>query len=97
MLPKLLTSWFALPVHHFVRGLLFAYQLQLHDLTPNGMLHIAYFIMLCDGLLRIYPHRGLWKRLFNIKRTNSRYAVGQMGISIKDKSAYFDLEKLDSV
>src|SRR3954470_194916 len=28
---------------------------------------------------------------------NSDYAVGQIGISIKDKSAYFDLEKLDSV
>src|SRR4051812_14097157 len=31
---------FALPLHTFFRGLLFAYQLQLHDLTPNGVLHI---------------------------------------------------------
>ena len=88
---------FALPVHPFVRGLLFAYQLQLHDLTPNRVLHIACFITLCEGFLGIYPHWALWKRLFNIKRTNSEYAVGQVGISIKDKSAYFDLEKLDSV
>src|SRR4051812_37789775 len=29
---------FALPVHLFLRGLIFAYQLQLHDLTPNGMM-----------------------------------------------------------
>ena len=27
---------FALPVHPFVQGLLYAYQVQLHDLTPNG-------------------------------------------------------------
>ena len=32
---------FVLPVHPFVWGLLYAYQLQLHDLTPNGVLHIA--------------------------------------------------------
>src|SRR4051812_19452701 len=68
-------------------GLLFSYQLQLHDLTPNGMLHIVCFITLCEGFLGIYPHWGLWKRLFNVKRTNSEYAVGQVGISMKDKSA----------
>ena len=88
---------FSLPVHSFVRGLLFAYQLQLHDLTPNGILHIACFITLCECFLGIYPHWGLWKRLFNVKRTNSEYAFGGVGISIKDKNTYFDLEKLDSV
>src|ERR1041384_3118708 len=78
---------FALPIHPFLRGLLCAYQLQLHDLTPNGILHIACFITLCEGFLGVYPHWGLWKRLFNVKRTNSEYAVGQVGISIKFKSA----------
>ena len=86
---------FALPVHPFLRGLLFAYQLQLHDLTPNGMLHIAFFTTMCEGFLGIYPHWGLWKHLFNVKRTNSEYAIGGVGISIKDKATYFDLEKLD--
>src|SRR4051794_9427849 len=61
---------FALPVHPFLRWLLFAYQLQLHDLTPNGILHIACFITLCEGCLGIYPHWVLWKHLFNVKRTN---------------------------
>ena len=88
---------FSLPIHPFVRGLLFAYHLQLHDLTPNGILHIACFITLCECFLGIYPHWGLWKRLFNVKRTNSEYAIGGVGISIKDKNAYFDLEKLDSI
>ena len=88
---------FALPIHPFVRGLLYSYRLQMHDLTPNGILHIACFITLCEAFLGIYPHWGLWKRLFNIKRTNFEYAVGQVGISIRDKNSYFDLEKLDSV
>ena len=34
---------------------------------------------------------------FIIKRTNSEYAVGRVGISIGDKNSYFDLEKIDSV
>ena len=46
---------FLLSTHPFVPGLLFAYQLQLHDLTPNGILHIACFITLCGGFLGIYP------------------------------------------
>src|SRR3954462_13659614 len=88
---------FALPLHPFVRGLLYSYRHQLHDLTPNGILHIACFITLCEAFLGIYPHWGLWRYLFSVKRTNSEYAVGQVGISIRDKNSYFDLEKLDSV
>src|SRR3954470_3087035 len=48
-------------------------------------------------LLGIYPHWGLWRRLFNVKRMNSEYATGGMGISIKEKNAYFLLEALNSV
>ena len=88
---------FALPLHPFVHGLLYSYRLQLHDLTPNGILHIACFITLCEAFLGIYPHWGLWKRLFNVKRMNSEYAVGRVGISIGDKNSYFDLEKIDSI
>ena len=50
---------FALPIHPFVRGLLYTYQLQLHDLTPNGILHLACLITLCEAFLGIYPHWGL--------------------------------------
>lgn len=32
-----------------------------------------------------------------MKRTNSEYSIGGVGISINDKAPYFDLEKLDSV
>src|ERR1043165_7559654 len=47
---------FSLPLHPFVRGLLYSYRLQLHDLTPNGILHIACFITLCEAFLGVYPH-----------------------------------------
>ena len=47
---------FSLPIHPFVRGLLYTYRLQLHNLTPNGILHIACFITLCEAFLGIYPH-----------------------------------------
>ena len=97
MLPGFIPPRVSLPLHPFIRGLLYSYRLQLHDLTPNGILHIVCFITLCEAFLGIYPHWGLWKRLFNIKRMNSEYAVGRVGISIGDKNSYFDLEKIDSV
>jgi hypothetical protein len=34
------------PAHEFLCGLLFVYGVQLHQLTPNSILHIAYFISL---------------------------------------------------
>jgi hypothetical protein len=31
----------SLPAHEFLRGLLYVYGVQLHQLTPNSLLHIA--------------------------------------------------------
>jgi hypothetical protein len=47
---------FSLPAHEFLRGLLFVYGVQLHQLTPNFLLHIAYFMTLCKSFLVIEPH-----------------------------------------
>jgi hypothetical protein len=58
----------SLPPHPFLRGLLFAYGIQLHDLNPNTILHIAYFIMLCECFLGIEPHWALWRQIFVIRR-----------------------------
>jgi hypothetical protein len=49
----------SLPPHPFLRGLLFAYGIQLHDLNPNTILHIACFITLCECFLGIEPHWAL--------------------------------------
>ena len=46
----------SLPVHAFLRGLLHAYGLQLHDLTPNSFLQIACFVTLCECFLGVFPH-----------------------------------------
>jgi hypothetical protein len=45
----------SLLVHEFLRGLLFVYAVQLHQLTPNSILHIACFITLCEAFLGINP------------------------------------------
>ena len=33
------------PLHPFVRGLMFYYELDFHDLVPNSFLHISAFIV----------------------------------------------------
>jgi hypothetical protein len=45
-----------LPAHEFLRGLLYVYGVQLHQLTPNSILHIACFVTLCKSFLGIEPH-----------------------------------------
>jgi hypothetical protein len=52
---------FSFPPHPFPRGLLFTYGIQLHDLNPNTVLHIACFITLCECFLGIEPHWALWR------------------------------------
>jgi hypothetical protein len=46
---------FRLPLHPFVRGLLFYYGLELQNLHPNTVLHILCFIMLCEAYLGMEP------------------------------------------
>ena len=48
------------PLHPFVLGLMFYYGLDFHDLTPNFILNISAFIIVCEAFLRIRPHFGLW-------------------------------------
>ena len=55
------------PLHPFVRGLMFYYGLDFHDLAPNFILNISVFIVLCEAFLRVRPHFGLWLKTFNVK------------------------------
>jgi hypothetical protein len=57
----------SLPAHEFLRGLLFVYGVQLHQLTPNSILHIACFITLCESFLGVDPHWTLWKFIFCLR------------------------------
>jgi hypothetical protein len=51
----------------FVRGLMFYYGLDFHDLSPDVILLISAFIITCEALLRTPPHFGLWLKTFNLK------------------------------
>jgi hypothetical protein len=68
----------SLPPDPFLRGLLFAYGVQLHDLNPNTILHIACFITLCECFLGIEPHWALWRRIFMIRQP-LQFETGEFG------------------
>ena len=55
------------PLHPFVRGLMYYYGLDFHDLAPNFILNILAFIVVCQAFLRIRPHFGLWLKIFYVK------------------------------
>ena len=55
------------PLHLFVRGLMFHYGLDFHDLALNFILNISAFIVVCEAFLCIQPHFGLWLKTFNVK------------------------------
>ena len=51
----------------FVRGLMFYYGLDFHDLALDYLLHISSFIVVCEAFLPITPHFGLWLKTFDVK------------------------------
>ncbi len=51
----------------FVRGLMFYYGLNFHDLAPDSFLHITTSIVVCEAFLRVTPHFGLWLKTFEVK------------------------------
>jgi len=89
----------SLPLHAFVRGLLYVYGLQVHDLPPNAMMQISCFIVLCECFLGVHPHWALWKRLFYVKSTSSGVAhcTGGFLIQSRPNVKYFDMKFCDSV
>jgi hypothetical protein len=81
----------SLPAHEFLHGLLFIYSVQLHQLTPNSILHIDCFITLCESFLRIDPHWILWKFLFRLCPSVSLAKKPEMGgavVSVRAESHY---------
>jgi hypothetical protein len=57
----------ALPISPFFRGLLDFYRLNLTHLNPNFILQVSVFVHLCEALLGILPHFGLWKYLYHYR------------------------------
>jgi hypothetical protein len=44
---------FRVPLHPLLWWLLYYYGLCVHELTPQGILHLSIFIMLCEGFLGV--------------------------------------------
>jgi hypothetical protein len=57
---------FGMPPCQFLCSLLWYYDLELHHLTPSGVLHIANFVTLCEAYLGINPDLDLWKYFFHV-------------------------------
>jgi hypothetical protein len=77
------------PAHKFLRGPLFVYGVQLHQLTLNSILHIAYFITLSESFLGIEPLFLLWKFLFRLRPSVALSIKPELGgavVSIHDES-----------
>ena len=55
------------PLHPFVRGIMFYYGIDFHDLSLNSFLNISAFIVVCEAFLRIHPHFRLWFKTSNVK------------------------------
>jgi hypothetical protein len=47
---------FVMPLHPFLVGLLHYYKIQLHHLNLNEIQHMATFMTLHEGYLRVVPH-----------------------------------------
>jgi hypothetical protein len=78
----------SLPAHEFLRELLFVYGVQLHQLTPNSILHIACFITLCESFLGVDPHWTMWKFLFRLRPGVSLSKNPELGGVIRLKRIY---------
>jgi hypothetical protein len=64
------------------------------------MLHIAYFITLCEAFLGVDPHRGLWTHLFHLRCNVSNEEVNNLGgaiIVVRSDSQYLKIKMADSV
>jgi hypothetical protein len=90
----------SLPAHEFLRGLLFVYGVQLHQLMPNSILHIACFITLCESFLGVDPHWTLWKFLFRLRPSVSLSKNPELGgavVSVRTEAHYLEFSMAVSV
>jgi hypothetical protein len=58
------------------------YDVQLHQLTQNSLLHIACFITLYEAFLGVEPHWILWKYLFCLRPSGYKDEIPELGGAI---------------
>ena len=87
------------PLHPFFAAVLCAYGIQLHDLPPNSVQHIACFIVLCECYFGIRPHWALFKRIFRVKAQPGKdnpHQVGGCNLQVNPKTPYVSMGCVDS-
>jgi hypothetical protein len=50
---------FGVPASRFMREIMYNYEVELHNLSPNSISQAAIFVALCEGYLGIVPPLGL--------------------------------------
>jgi hypothetical protein len=55
---------FGVPSHCFLCSLLLFYGLELHHLTPSGILHMAAFVTLCEAYMGMETHFNMRNYFF---------------------------------
>jgi hypothetical protein len=73
---------------------------QLHQLTPNSILHIACFVTLCESFLGIEPHWILWKFLFRLHPSvalSKKPELGGAVVSVHSELHYLEFNMAASV
>ena len=70
-------------------------------MTPNGVLSLASFFVLCECFLGLKPNWLLWKTIFmvkhNVGKGSQQYPIGGFGIQLRGDTSYFQMKKSDSV
>ena len=69
-----------LPPSRFFHGLLHPYGLELQHLNPNGIQHIAAFVVLCEGYLGIEPNFSLLLYFFAV---TLHHKIEKRGIQVR--------------
>jgi hypothetical protein len=88
------------PAHEFLWGLLFVYGVQLHQLTPNSILHIACFVTLCESFLGIEPHFLLWRSIFRLCPNVALARKPKLGgaiVSVHPEAQYLEFSMAASI
>ena len=75
------------PTDPFVRGLMFYYGLEFHDLDQESILHIPSFIVVCEAFLHITPHFGLWLKTFKVEPKMIKGQQAECGGAVISKNA----------
>jgi hypothetical protein len=97
MLLAFLLRGLSFPAHEFLCGFLFVYGVQLHQLTPNSILHNACFVHLCESFLGIEPHWILWKFLFRLRPSvalSKKPELGGAVVSVRSELHYLEFNML---